>query len=152
MQLGNRSITDVLTSGKITASGFINSSIYLVNTYYEELGGYVIQVSPNGKHGIVVAMQDQGLSTWYNANYLLNDPNTHDPAGAEFLDWRLPAKRELDLMHEQRVAVGNFITNYYWSFTESTYNGALAKKFDSLGNDAPTNKTQIAYVRAVRAF
>ena len=152
MQLGNRSITDVLTSGKITASGFINSSIYLVNTYYEELGGYVIEISASGKHGIVVAMQDQGPSDWYSANDLLSDPTKHDPAGAEFLDWRLPAKRELDLIFEQRVAVGNFTTNYYWSFTESTYNGALAKKFDSLGNDAPTNKTQTFYVRAVRAF
>ena len=152
MQLGNRSITDVLTSGKITASGFINSSIYLVNTYYEELGGFVIEISASGKHGIVAAMQDQGASNWYEATNLLSNSDNHDTAGAEFKDWRLPAKRELDLMHEQRVAVGNFTTNYYWSFTESTYNGALAKKFDSLGNDAPTNKTQTFYVRAVRAF
>ncbi len=124
----------------------------MVNTYYEELGGYVIEISASGKHGIVVAMQDQGALDWYQATNLLSNSDNHDTAGAEFKDWRLPAKRELDLMHEQRVAVGNFTTNYYWSFTESTYNGALAKKFDSLGNDAPTNKTQTFYVRAVRAF
>ena len=35
--------------------------IYTVNTFYAELGGYVIQISPNGKHGLVVAMQDQGI-------------------------------------------------------------------------------------------
>ena len=152
MQLGNRSITDVLTSGKITASGFINSSIYLVNTYYEELGGYVIQVSPNGKHGIVVAMQDQGPSDWYSANDLLSDPTKHDPAGAEFLDWRLPAKRELDLMHEQRVAVGNFTTNYYWSSTESGYNYAWGQYFDGGGQSLDDSKHVTSNVRAVRAF
>ena len=73
--------------------------IYIVNTFYAELGGYVIQISPNGKHGLVVAMQDQGRSTWYEANDLLSNPSNHDADGKEFSDWRLPTKRELNLMN-----------------------------------------------------
>ena len=75
------------------------SKTYSVNTFYAELGGYVIQISPNGKHGLVVAMQDQGTSTWYEANDLLSNPSNHDADGKEFSDWRLPTKRELNLMY-----------------------------------------------------
>ena len=60
------------------------SKTYSVNTFYAELGGYVIQISPNGKHGLVVAMQDQGVSTWYQANDLLSNPSNHDADGKEF--------------------------------------------------------------------
>ena len=41
---------------------------YTINTFYAELGGYVIQISPSGTHGLVVAMQDQGTSNWYEAD------------------------------------------------------------------------------------
>ena len=75
------------------------SKTYSVNTFYAELGGYVIQISPNGKHGLVVAMQDQGTSNWYEANDLLSNPSNHDADGKEFSDWRLPTKRELNLMY-----------------------------------------------------
>ena len=40
----------------------VTKPIYNVNTFYAELGGYVMEISPNGKHGLVVAMQDQGTS------------------------------------------------------------------------------------------
>ncbi|MFT5986022.1 MAG: hypothetical protein ACI825_001520, partial [Planctomycetota bacterium] len=72
---------------------------YTVNTLYPELGGYVIAVRDGGKHGLVVAMRDQGLSSWYEANDLLSDANNHDVNGAKFMDWRLPTKRELNLMY-----------------------------------------------------
>ena len=52
----------ILVGLLVTAS--VYSQTYNVNTFYAELGGYVIQISPNGKHGLVVAMQDQGISTW----------------------------------------------------------------------------------------
>ena len=47
----------------------------------------------------MVAMQDQGSSTWYEANDLLSNPSNHDADGKEFSDWRLPTKRELNLMY-----------------------------------------------------
>ena len=87
----------ILVSLLVTAS--VYSQTYNVNTFYAELGGYVIQISPNGKHGLVVAMQDQGISNWYEANDLLSNPSNHDADGKEFSDWRLPTKRELNLMY-----------------------------------------------------
>ena len=124
---------------------------YNVNTYYEELGGYVIQISPNGKHGLVAAMQDQGISDWFTATNLLSNPNNHNAAGKEFLDWRMPSKRELELLYEQKDAVGGFSNNYYWSSTEIDNGHAWEQNFGS-GNQYNFNKYDSNVVRAVRAF
>ena len=88
--------TDVAAN---TAKVGYTEPIYTLNTLYPELGGYVIAVRDGGKHGLVVAMQDQGTSTWYEANDLLSNPSNHDADGKEFSDWRLPTKRELNLMY-----------------------------------------------------
>ena len=130
--------------------------IYTVNTFYAELGGYVIQISPNGKHGLVVAMQDQGSSKWYGANELLSNPSNHDADGKEFSDWRLPTKRELNLMYVVYTN-GNaaFLNaNFYWSSTESEYNSsyALGQDFGSVNTSANVDKINFNSVRAVRAF
>ena len=129
------------------------SKTYSVNTFYAELGGYVIQISPNGKHGLVVAMQDQGTSTWYEANDLMSNPSNHDAYGKEFSDWRLPTKRELNLMYGV-YSNGNgasLIANYYWSSTE--YNGIFAwRQYFSNGNQSDSYKVTTYNVRAVRAF
>jgi hypothetical protein len=101
------------------------SKTYSVNTFYAELGGYVIEVNSDGTHGLVVAMQDQGLtpSNWYEANDLFSNASNHDTNGAKFKDWRLPTKRELNLMY---VVYNNgngasLNANYYWSSTLSFY-------------------------------
>jgi len=127
--------------------------IYTVNTFYAELGGYVIQISPNGKHGLVVAMQDQGISTWYGANDLLSNPSNHDADGKEFLDWRLPTKRELNLMY---VVYNNgngasLNATYYCSSTEIDINNAWNQYFPD-GSQVNDNKDRTYFVRAVRAF
>jgi hypothetical protein len=127
--------------------------IYAVNTFYAELGGYVIQISPNGKHGLVVAMQDQGLSTWYEANDLLSNASNHDADGREFSDWRIPTKRELNLMYFV-YANGNGASlnaNYYWSSTEDDFDIAWGQGFSS-GIQSLNDKRLTDSVRAVRAF
>ena len=129
------------------------SKTYSVNTFYAELGGYVIQISPNGKHGLVVAMQNQGSSTWYEANDLLSNPSNHDADGKEFSDWRLPTKRELNLMY---VVYNNgngasLSRTYYWSSTEYDYNFAWVQYFGN-GSQLSDYKYYFNDVRAVRAF
>ena len=116
-------------NGSSWAEVAATSKTYSVNTFYAELGGYVIQISPNGKHGLVVAMQDQGSSTWYEANDLLSNPSNHDADGKEFSDWRLPTKRELNLMYVvySDGNAANLNTTSYWSSTESRYNYAWAR-------------------------
>ena len=122
---------DATTANWVSLSAAATSPTYTVNTFYAELGGYVIQISPNGKHGLVVAMQDQGNSNWYEANDLLSNASNHDADGKEFSDWRLPTKRELSLMYVQRISIGGFdlsgqapTYSFYWSSTE--YDGGYA--------------------------
>ncbi len=140
-------------NGSSWAEVAATSKTYSVNTFYAELGGYVIQISPNGKHGLVVAMQDQGSSTWYQANDLLSNPSNHDADGKEFSDWRLPTKRELNLMY---VVYNNgnaaFLNaNDYWSSTEYGNDGAWGQFFGNGGQGF--NYKDFTYdVRAVRAF
>jgi hypothetical protein len=127
--------------------------IYSVNTFYAELGGYVIQISPNGKHGLVVAMQDQGMSSWYEANNLLSNPSNHDLDGKEFSDWRIPTKRELNLMYVDYTN-GNGASlnaNNYWSSTEEGYEWAWRQRFSDGAQDSHI-KFNGYIVRAVRAF
>jgi len=125
--------------------------IYSVNTFYAELGGYVIAVRDGGKHGLVVAMQDQGYSSWYEANDLLSDANNHDVNGAKFMDWRLPTKRELNLVYNQKSNIGGEFFAIYWSSTEYDVNGAWLQGFVN-GYQDNTYKDITFNVRAVRAF
>jgi hypothetical protein len=126
---------------------------YTINTFYAELGGYVIQISPSGTHGLVVAMQDQGTSNWYEADDLLSNASNHDTDGAKFLDWRLPTKRELNLMYGVYTNGNgaNLNDNYYWSSTEYDYSNAWLQYFPS-GNQDIYYKGITINVRAVRAF
>jgi len=141
-----------------TAPEWVDSSggsgtTYALNTFYAELGGYVIQISPNGKHGLVVAMQDQGSSNWYQANDLLSNPSNHDADGKEFSDWRIPTKRELNLMYSvySNGNGANLNDNCYWSSTEYDFDNGWAQFFYN-GYQYNINKNNTYYVRAVRAF
>ena len=98
-------------------------------------------------------MQDQGISDWYEANDLLSNASNHDADGVKFMDWRLPTKRELNLMHVV-YSNGNgasLNSHYYWSSTEYDYNFAWVQSFSS-GGQYDYNKGNTDVVRAVRAF
>ena len=140
-------------NGSSWAEVAATSKTYSVNTFYAELGGYVIEVRDGGKHGLVVAMQDQGSSIWYEADDLLNDAANHDTYGAKFMDWRLPTKRELNLVYVV-YSNGNGATlngNVYWSSTENVNEIAWAQDF-SIGDQGNNDKNNTNNVRAVRAF
>jgi hypothetical protein len=141
----------ILVSLLVTAS--VYSQTYNVNTFYAELGGYVIQT--DGTHGVVVAMQDQGTTNWYKANDLLSNASNHDTNGAKFKDWRLPTKRELNLMYVVYTN-GNGASlnaNTYWSSTETDNDNDNAWiQYFSNGTQDFANKIATVIVRAVRAF
>jgi hypothetical protein len=130
----------------------VTQPTYNVNTFYAELGGYVIEINTDGTHGLVVAMQDQGSSNWYEANDLLSNAANH-VNGAKFKDWRIPTKRELNLMYGVSTN-GNgagLSLGSYWSSTESDNPNAWGQDF-YYGNQFYYNKNTSNYVRAVRAF
>ena len=130
-----------------------NQASYSNNTFYAELGGYVIEVNSDGTHGLVVAMQDQGTSNWYESDDLLSNASNHDTNGAKFKDWRLPTKRELNLMYGifSNGNGANLNESEYWSSTENDNDGARRQYFAN-GSQASNNKTNTFSVRAVRAF
>ena len=129
------------------------SKTYSLNTFYAELGGYVIEVNSDSKHGLVVAMQDQGTSTWYEANDLLSNASNHEADGAKFKDWRLPTKRELNLLYVvySNGNGANLNGTFYWSSTEYGNVNAWKQNFYD-GIQFPNFKNGAGYVRAVRAF
>ena len=188
IKLGNSAVTNLETAGSITAgaitipntdgtsgqvlatdgSGTLSwttpfnssDSVYNVNTFYAELGGFVIEVRDGGKHGLVVAMQDQGLSTWFPIDNILNDATNHDADGAKFMDWRLPTIRELELIYLAKVNISPMWGgNDYWSSTRPNSSNAnfvnMANGFGtSLNSPGANSSTNIATkaVRAVRTF
>jgi len=136
-----------------------SDSVYSVNTFYAELGGFVIEVRDGGKHGLVVAMQDQGVSTWYPIDNLLNDITRHDTNGAKFMDWRLPTIRELELIYLAKANISPMWGgNDYWSSTQPGYGNAyfvnMANGFGTSSNSPGANHStnNSKAVRAVRAF
>ena len=137
----------ILVSLLVTAS--VYSQTYNVNTFYAELGGYVIKT--DGTHGVVVAMQDQGDAKWSDAEAMVNDASKHDSNGAKFNDWRLPTKDELNLIYKQKESIGGFSIYSYWSSTEVDNTLAWEQNF-SYGIQAYNYKDSTANVRAVRAF
>jgi subtilisin-like proprotein convertase family protein len=126
-----------------------------------EQGGYIFWVSPDDKHGLVTETQDQGgdNNTWYAAQDLVEDPINHSADGAKFIDWRLPTKYELKLMYSQKVAIGGFSNDFYWSSTEKDVLIAWATYLYSGFENRDQNKDRSGSfqasrirVRAVRAF
>lgn len=134
---------------------------YSVNTYYEELGGYVIDVNSTGTHGIVAAMQDQTTSNWHNAFDVISDPSEHDAAGAEFRDWRIPTKRECTLIYNSNNtgSLTGMVKSHYWSSISLNSHADYAYLLRI--NDGTFNTSQnkganvsgiIVGTRAVRSF
>jgi len=141
-------------NGSSWAEVAATSKTYSVNTFYAELGGYVIEVNSDGSHGLVVAMQDQGTSNWYEANNLISNSINHDTNGAKFKDWRLPTKRELNLMYVVYSGgnAANLNGNIYWSSTERGNDDAWGQNFGNNGSEYSNSEGYSTSVRAVRAF
>jgi hypothetical protein len=118
-----------------------------------ELGGYVFFLTPDGKHGLVVATQDQGESDWYEASNLPSIPANHNADGQKFSDWRLPTKYELNELFILKSTIGGFAVSgaNYWSSTENAQSFAWGQNFTT-GNQSDNGKSLVSKVRAVRSF
>ena len=158
---GDLATVTVVTAGtgvNVTGTG-TGVDPYVVNstgpTYtiglWPELGGYVFWVSADGKHGLVAETQDQGYTSWYEAQNLISNPSNHSVNGQKFRDWRLPTKYELNEMYLQQLAVGGFANNGYWSSTELDYGNAWDQGFTN-GLQLNYYKNGNLFVRSVRAF
>jgi hypothetical protein len=141
-------------------------------------GGIIFYLDGTGQHGLISATSDQ--STWAawgcygtsipgtstaigtgqaNTTLIVNGCSEAGSAAricndlvlGGYDDWFLPSKDELNLMYAQKTAIGGFASNYYWSSSEYTANGAWFQFF-RYGDQVFFNKDDTDYVRAVRAF
>jgi hypothetical protein len=68
-----------------------------------------------------------------------------------YSDWYLPSKDELNALYTNKVAIGGFANNTYWSSTESGNFDAWTQVFVN-GNQNYDDKGTAFYVRAIRSF
>ena len=133
---------------------WVGETTYQINTFYSELGGYVIDINSDGTHGVVVAMQDQGFGNWYDSTNKINDPANHDSDGAKFRDWRLPSKRELNLIYLVYLNSNpiSLLNTTYWSSFEFNYLKAWCHAIYSNTQYYSSKSSSTFEIRAVRSF
>jgi hypothetical protein len=179
IQLGNTSITNVKTSGTLTAGAVTypkvdgsNGQVLTTNgagvptwatpsgggthTIGESYGGgKVFYVTTDGLHGLIAETQDQSISCdRKDAQDVFSTSANHSAEGKLFTDWRLPTKNELNLLYSQKSLVGVFANSVYWSSTEDKNNTNNFWQQDfSTGSQLSTSSNGTnAYVRAIRSF
>ena len=133
---------------------WVGETTYQINTFYSELGGYVIDINSDGTHGVVVAMQDQGFGNWYDSTNKINDPDNHDSDGAKFRDWRLPSKRELNLIYLVYLNSNpiSLLNTTYWSSFEFNYLKAWCHAISTNAQYYSSKYGSTFEIRAVRSF
>jgi len=130
-------------------------------------------------HGLIAAPGDQSTGIqWYNGSYTITgatatalgtgNDNTativasqgvgnyaaklcSDLVLGSYSDWFLPSKDELNKLYINRVAIGGFASENYWSSSEAGINSAWKQQLTN-GLQGMLYKNNDYYVRAVRAF
>jgi hypothetical protein len=69
-----------------------------------------------------------------------------------YSDWYLPSRDELNQLYINRVAIGGFANNYYWSSSEDRSDHAWVQDFRDGGQGYYLKDFNGFPVRAVRAF
>ena len=122
-------------------------------------GGIIAHLDSTGQYarGLIAATADyNGVLNWQGAMDYCNglDVGTYDD---EF-NWYLPSVFELNILYENRAAIGGFTDptngsteNFYWSSTENGNNNAWKQDFGD-GLQTSFVKDDTNRVRAVRAF
>ena len=135
----------------------------------------------NLQHGLVAAISDQSTAIrWYNGAYkktgatgtaiwtvLANTTSIISSQGETistyaaglaraykgggYDDWFLPSKDELNKLYINKVIIGGFVNNNYWSSSEIDFEFAYKLNFTN-GDQNANNKVNVFYVRAIRAF
>jgi hypothetical protein len=132
----------------------------------------------NVPHGLIAAPSDQELTRWgcnwieisgadgtaigtgnQNTIDIINGCNQEGAARlcgdlvlGGYSDWYLPSKDELNKLYINRVAIGGFANNFYWSSTEYNSYAAWIQVFGNGNQNTEDKGYSYGSVRAVRAF
>jgi hypothetical protein len=133
------------------------------------------------QHGLVAATSDQSTGIrWYNGSYVTTSATgisigdgltntlaiisvqgavtTSYAAGVAraytnggYSDWYLPSRIELTKLYNNRVAIGNFASDFYWSSSEVDASNAYTYAFN-FATYFQAGKDTVCRVRAIRSF
>ncbi len=80
--------------------------------------------------------------------------STYEARGGFTTGWFLGAEDQLDILYINRVSIGNFTNNDYWSSKEATGNptGFARRQDFSTGSHGASSKAALRYLRCIRAF
>jgi hypothetical protein len=73
-------------------------------------------------------------------------------SGVTYGDWYLPSKYELNLLYQQKTAVGGFANTSYWSSTEHINGSSVWYQYFGVFLQDLDDKSSTPRVRAIRAF
>jgi len=107
-------------------------------TYYDPNGNVVMKAGGV----LLVGHEDLGEMNWEDAM-----------AACEAMGdgWHLPTKDELNVLYQNKDAIGGFASSYYWSSAEDVNNDAGGRNFLN-GAQYTGNKSNTCSVRAIRDF
>jgi hypothetical protein len=99
---------------------------------------------------LIVSNADQHSSaSWFEAqDKVVEYFVTQGATQSVFTDWRLPTKKELDLLYQVTPSI--LTSGTYWSSTESDTSNAHSQS--GANSTSPLSKSSNAKVRAVRSF
>lgn len=170
-----------VTGNGTTASPYVVNSTggTILNIGDSYQGGIIFWLDATGQNGLIAATTDQSTEIrWYNGSNTTTNAvrqgigaglyNTEriianqgagsyaaqlcsNYQGGGYGDWYLPSKYELDLLYQQKAAVGGFASAVYWSSTENDSDSSWVQYFGS-GSTSPIPKYDTQRVRAIRAF
>lgn len=106
-----------------------------------------------GKVNTAIIIANQGFGD--GAPYAARICNEYSVTvgGVYYGDWYLPSKYELNLLYLQKVVLGIFAENFYWSSIETNDSyGAWSQHFGNGYQYYYLNKFNTSYVRAIRSF
>ncbi len=143
-------------------------------------GGKVFYIDNTGQHGLVAATTDLGMGSAWGCkgvaisgadgiNVGTGNQNTVDIANGcneagtaatlcndlvleGFSDWYLPSKEELNLLYKQKMLIGGFAKDTYWSSSEVNSICAWIQSFDTGTQFSTTTKDYGTNLRPIRAF
>ena len=146
LQVGDPGYDATIQKGLIAATSDQSTGIRWYNGTYTSTGATGTDIGTGLSNSNTIIASQGETATSYAAGL------ARAFSGGSYIDWYLPSKDELNKLYINRIAIGGFTGNDYWSSTESANITAWVQDFN-YGNplyyfykDATVN------VRAIRAF